>query len=144
MQGQGGYADGVGLRLVTETNDRCVVAIASRDNEAKMVRAVVARSKRHTGSQSDRILPPAKTKVDFEGLPISGKSQVTILRLGPSYGPLREQDLPGFATERRMDVVGGKLTIALDKVEENQVYSITIAPADGGLHCQAAIANPSM
>ena len=40
---------GWGVRLVTATDDRCVVALASRHDEAKEMRVVLARSKRYTG-----------------------------------------------------------------------------------------------
>ena len=119
------YADGVGKRLVTETDDRCVVAIASRDDKERVVRAVVARSKRHTGTPDS---PAVNTKVDFEGLPVEGDVEVSILRLGPGIGVLWDEDLEGLTTRNVETVQDGKLTLMLDKVQENQVYSITIAP----------------
>jgi len=122
------YAAGDGVRLVTNTNDRYVVAIASRDDKLKTVRALVARSKRYSGAELPRLLPPVATKVDLEGLPISGNSEVTILHLGPGDGALLESDLPQLTTRKVMKTVGRKLTIRLDAVAENEVYSIRIAP----------------
>lgn len=69
-----------GVRLVTETNDRCLVALASRHDEEKTVRALVARAKRQTiidppeggiGNSQPGAKPPVKVRIDFEGLPIS-------------------------------------------------------------------------
>jgi len=114
-----------GLRLVTETNDRGVIALASRHDEERIVRAIVARSKRRTGGAD---LPAVATKVDFEGLGVEGPAEVTILSLGPSNGPLWEEDLEGLTTVKTETVQNGKLTLKLDEVKENQVYSITIAP----------------
>ena len=122
------YAAGDGVRLITNTNDRCVVAIASRDDKTKTVRALVARSKRYSGAELSRKLPPVKTTVDFEGLPISGDSEVTILHLGPGDGPVWGEDLPKLTTWKLMNVDGGKLTMMLNRVAENDVYSIRIAP----------------
>jgi hypothetical protein len=120
------YADGVGKRLVTETNDRCVVAIASRNENSKTVRTVVGRSRRYPALPSGRTLPPVKTKIDFEGLPITGSAQVTILTLGPEDGSLLEKELAELSAIKKMAVNEGKLTLVLDSVEEEQVYSITI------------------
>jgi hypothetical protein len=122
------YADGTGLRLISQTNDRCLVAIASRDDAAKTVRAVVARSKRDTGPDFARTRPPVQARVDFEGIPAQGEARVTVLRLGPGYDALREEDLPALTTTTTITVSNGRLSLPLDKVAENEVYSITIAP----------------
>lgn len=119
------YADGTGVRLVTNTNDRCVVAIASRDDATKTVRAVVARSVRN-GFKNGLRLPPVKTKVDFKGLPFSSAARVTILRLGPDDDALPESELPGRTTISTQDVSDNKLTVVLDRVAENEVYSICL------------------
>ena len=117
-----------GLRLVTETNDRCVVALASRHEDAKTVRAVVARSKRHSGEDVGKRLPPVKVTVSFEGIPIDGPAEVMTLRLGPYDGPLWEEDLPALTSEKTMSVIDGALAMTFDAVAENQVYSVRIAP----------------
>ena len=46
-----------GLRLVTETDDRCVVALASRHGDTGEMRVLVARSKRHAGKEFNKKLP---------------------------------------------------------------------------------------
>ncbi len=122
------YAAGTGVRLVTETNDRCVIAIASRDDAAETVRAVVARSKRYTGPDFAKMLPPARTVVDFEGVPITGKAEITILKLGPDDGPVWEDDLPALTTRKSVDVKSGKLSILFEALAENEVRSVRIAP----------------
>jgi len=114
-----------GVRLVTETNDRGVVALASRHDDAKELRALVARSKRHYGEEK---LPPVKVRVDLKGVPLEGKAEVTILRLGPHAGPMWEDEYNERAKTAMMDVVDGKLTVSLDDVAENEVISILIGP----------------
>ncbi len=123
------YAAGTGVRLVTETDDRCVVAIASRDDAGKTVRALVARSRRNSGPDSAKVLPPVSAVVDFEGIPISGKAEVTILKLGPDDGPVWADDLPRLTTEKAVEVNAGRLSITLENLPENGVYSIRIAPS---------------
>ena len=126
------YADGVGVRLATQTNDRCLVCLASRDDAAKTVRAVVARSKRDTGPDFAKTRPPVQARIGFEGLPVGRNARVTVLRLGPSYGALREDELPALTTTTDMTVSSGRLSLTLDKVAENEVYSITITPRRSG------------
>ena len=116
-----------GLRLVTETDDRCVVALASRHDEAKEMRVLVARSKRHTGEEFAKKLPPVKTTIDVAGIPISGKAEVAILTLGPADGPLWEDDLSGLAARKTETIVDGSLSLTIDELAENQVVSIRIA-----------------
>ena len=128
-----------GKRLVTETNDRCVVALASRHDADRTVRAVVGRARRYA-KQHDKIpaLPPVKTSIDFQGLPLSGKAEVTILHLGPENGPLWEGDLDGRTGKKNMSVANGQLTVVLDRVLEEEVYSITIAPVGTWAEQEAA------
>lgn len=114
-----------GRRLVSETNDRCVIALASRDDGTGVVRAIVARAKRFADTPD---LPPVKARIDFEGLEFPGDAEVTILRLGPQDGPLWEEDLEELTTCRVDAIQDGTLTLLLDEVHENQVCSITIAP----------------
>ena len=118
-----------GLRLVTETNDRRVVALASRHDEAKEVRVLLARSKRHTGEGFAKKLSPVKTTVDMEGIPIRGKAEVTILTLGPADGPMWEEDLTGLTARETRDITGGALTLTVNDLAENEVVSVRIAPA---------------
>ena len=122
------YADGVGVRLVTDTNDRCVVALASRDVARATVRVLVARAKRFTVEDAPMNLPPVRTKVDFEGLPIQGEAEVNVLRLGPGIGPLWEEGLAALTTKQVLGVRDGKLTLVLDALEENQVCAVTVTP----------------
>ena len=117
-----------GLRLVTETNDRGVVALASRHNDG-IVRALVARAKqRRTFSDRGKKLAPVRTTVDFEGLPFDGNAAVTTLKLGPYDGPMWEEDLESLTTRDVITVADGRLSLILDGVREQQVYSIRIAP----------------
>jgi len=129
-----------GLRLVTETNDRNFVAVASRHDDEKIVRAVVGRAKRHSmadpaedapawkfGDQPPA-KPPVAAKIDFEGIPLSGKAELTILRLPPGSGPLYEDELEALTTKTVMDVTDGKLTVELADVVEDNAFSIRIAP----------------
>jgi len=124
-----------GLRLVTETDDRYVVALASRDDETKEMRVLLARARRNTEWDNPqnqkpigKKLPPVKVKVDVEGIPISGKAEVTTLTLGPADGALLEGDLAGLTAMRTETVVDGSLSLAIDDLAENQVVSIRIAP----------------
>ena len=129
-----------GVRLVTETNDRCFVGLASRHNDEKIVRAVVARAKRQAMADPAEAAPdwewgdlppakpPVKAKIDFQGLPLSGQAEVTILRLPPGSGPLYEDDLDGITTTKIMDVADGKLSIELADVVEDNAFSIVIGP----------------
>jgi len=125
---------------VTETNDRNFVAVASRHDDEKIVRAVVGRARRHSmadpaesapawkfGDQPPA-KPPVVAKIDFEGIPLSGKAEVTILRLPPGSGPLYEDDLEALTTTTMMDVTDGKLTIELADVVEDNAFSIVIGP----------------
>ena len=123
-----------GVRLVTETNDRGVVALASRHDDQGIVRALVARSKRNYGKgpgPRGKQLPPVKTTVGFEGLPVEGRAEVTIIKMGPYYGPMWEEDLVPRSTV--MTVVDGGLSLVLDEVQENQVYSIAVEEYGGSL-----------
>jgi len=117
-----------GLRLVSETDDRCVVALASRHDEAKEVRVLVARSKRHTGEEFDKKLPPVNVKIDIGGIPLEGEAEVTMLRLGPGDGPMWEEDLAGLVAKATKDVSDGSLSVSVDGLAENQVVSVRIAP----------------
>jgi len=129
-----------GVRLVTETNDRCLVGLASRHDESKIVRALVARAKKMAAADppesaphwkwGDRVppKPPVKVRVDFEGLPLSGEVEVTILRLPSGYGPLYEDELAPLTTTTVMSVVEGKLMVELADVVEDNVLSIVIGP----------------
>ena len=114
-----------GKRLVTETNDRCMIALASRHDEERIVLAIVARSKRISYTPA---LPAVKTRVDFEGLPVEGPVEVTIFKLGPNKDLLWEEDLESLHTRRAETVRDGKLTLRLDDVLEEEAYSVTIAP----------------
>ena len=129
-----------GLRLVTETDDRNLVCLASRHDEGKIVRALVARAKKQAmadppesapnwkaGSQAPA-KPPVAAKIDFEGIPLSDKAEVTILRLPPGHGPLYEDDLEALTATTMMNVTGGKLTIELADVIEDNAFSIVIGP----------------
>ncbi len=118
-----------GLRLVTQTNDRCVVALASRHEAPEEVRVLVARSKRYTGEQFTRKLPPCSVRVDVEGIPITGSAEVTILRLGPEDGPLWEDQLAQLTTRQVKEVTDGVLSLVIDKLAENQVVSLRFAPS---------------
>ena len=113
-----------GVRLVTETNDRLVVALASRNDRAREVRALVARSNGY--SDKKETFP---TKVVFEDLPMDGAVKVTTLALKPSGGgPVRKDELPSLTTERTLEVADGKLTLTLDDLVKDEVRSIVIAP----------------
>ena len=87
---------------------------------------MVARSRRN-GCKDGAPVPPARTRIDFEGLPIAGKASLTILRLGPEDGALLEKDLPALTTTTVVDVVDGKMSTVLDRVAENEVYAITVS-----------------
>ena len=79
-----------GVRLATETDDRCVVTLASRHDETREVRALLARARRDNNAPKG--LPPAKVTVDFAGIPISGKAELAILKLGPDNGAMWERN----------------------------------------------------
>lgn len=130
------YADGTGVRLVTETNDRSLVAIASRDDERGTVRVLVARSKRYTTANKPLNLPPVTVRLDVAGVPTPGEAEVSILRLGPGVGPLWEEDLPGLTEKKVVSVRDGAVTLVLADVLENEVRAVTIAP--GGSWALAA------
>ena len=129
-----------GVRLVTTTNDRNLVCLASRHDGEKVVRALVGRAKRQSMADppesapkwkwgdSAPAKPPVAATIDFEGLPRSGKAEVTILRLPPGTGPLYEDELAGFATTTMMDAADGKLTIELADVVEDNAFAIVIGP----------------
>ena len=117
-----------GLRLVTETSDRSVVALASRHDNAKEMRVLVARSKRHTAEEFAKQLPPVKTKIDVEGIPFNGSVEITTLTLGPDDGPLREEDLSARTTRKTEPVADGSIRLTINQLAENQVVSFRIAP----------------
>ena len=117
-----------GLRLATETDDRCVVALASRHDDAKEVRVLLARSKRHTGEEFAKKLAPVKVRMDVNGIPISGDAEVTRVTLGPNDGPLWEEDLADLEDRTTQTITDGALGLAIDQLAENQVVSIRIAP----------------
>ena len=124
-----------GVRLVTETNDRGVVAMASRHDDQGIVRALVTRSQRYCTQfvkNRRKGLVPVKTTVDLEGLPIEGRAEVTIMEMGPYNGPVWAEDLESLTTRTVMTVVDGKLSVVLDEVQEDQVYSIAIGKAGKG------------
>jgi hypothetical protein len=116
-----------GVRLVTQTNDRCVVALASGHDNNKTVRAVIARSKRDTGEDFSKTRPPVKTVVDFHSIKLD-RAEVTIIKLGPHDGPLWEEDLEPLTTKTVQNITDGQLTLTFDKHAENQVYAVTLAP----------------
>ena len=72
--------------------------------------------------------PPVAARIDFEGLPIAGQAEVTVLRLPAGDGPLYEDELDGVTTTSMMEVVDGKLTVQLENVVEDNVFSIAIGP----------------
>ena len=129
-----------GLRLVTETNDRCFVALASRHDEEQIMRALVGRAKHQSLAAPPEAAPnwkwgddppakpPVTATIDFAGLPIAGQAEVSILRLPPGTGPLYEDELDGLTTTQMMNVTGGGLTIKLEDIAENTVFSIIIGP----------------
>jgi len=117
-----------GVRLATETDDRCVVALASRHDEAREMRVLVARSKRHTGEESAQKLSPANVKIDIGGVPLRGKAEVTIRRLGPHDGPMWEEEFDERATTKMVDLADSRLSLSLADVAENEVISILVGP----------------
>ena len=116
-----------GLRLVTETNDRSVVALASRHKKANEMRVLVARSKRHTGDNFSKKLPPVKTRIELQECPFDGNVEVTTLTLGPDDGPVAEEDLPALTTRTTETVANGTLALTIHQLAENQVVSFRIA-----------------
>gem|GEM_PF-4874390 len=122
------YADGVGMRLVTETNDRSTVAIASRDDDNATVRVLVARAKRYSADDAPLDLPPVPVRVTVEAVPIQGSAEVSILRLGPGVGALWETDIPGLTERRLVAVEAGSVSLELADVAENEVRAVTLAP----------------
>lgn len=125
-----------GLRLATDTDDRNVVALASRHDGERTVRAVIARAKRDTGHDHGRSRPPVTTVLDLEGIPLTD-AEVTVLRLGPDQGVLREADLDARTARTTRKIDAGSLKLTIDRLEEDQVCSITIAPI--GTHRAASI-----
>ncbi|MFH0965764.1 MAG: hypothetical protein V2A58_17335 [Planctomycetota bacterium] len=117
-----------GARLQMETDDRCVVALASRHDETKEVRVLLARSKRHTGEEFAKRLPPVKVRIDVNGIPVEGEAELTTLTLGPGDGPLWEEDLAPFTVNETKQVSGGALSLEIPALSENQVVSIRLAP----------------
>ena len=117
-----------GLRLVTQTDDRCVVALASRHNDAKELRVLVARSKRYTGEEFAKKLPPVNVTLAVEGIPFNGEAEVSTLTLGPADGPMWEDDLAGLTNKEVGQVAGGRLSLTIPALAENQVVSVRIAP----------------
>lgn len=123
-----------GIRLVTDTNDRHVIALASRHDGERTLRAIVARSKRDTGADKGRSRPPVKTVVAIEGIPLE-QAEIVVTTLGPHDGPVWEEDLGGMTTVREQRIVGGRLTLTFDEHREHQVHAVTIAPV--GTHARA-------
>ncbi len=135
-----------GLRLVTETDDRNLVCLASRHDDEKIVRALIARPKKQAMADPPESAPnwkwgdgfPDKPSVTatiaFEGLPLSGEAEVTILRLPTGSGPLFEDELKALTTKTMMNVVDGKLTLQLEEFTQDSVRSIVIGPE--GTHAQ--------
>ena len=129
-----------GVRLITETDDRNLVCLASRHDDGKIVRALVARAKKQEMADppesasnwkwgdSAPAKPPVSAKIDFEGIPLSGPAEVTILHLPSGDGPFYENDLDTVTTTTMMNVTGGKLTVNLQDIAENNVVSIVIGP----------------
>ena len=129
-----------GVRLVATTNDRNVVCVASRHDDEKVVRALVGRARGHAMADpaesapewkwgdNPPAKPPVNAKIDFEGIPLPGKAEVTILRLPPDSGPLYEDELDERTTTTMMDVTDGKLTVELADVVEDNAFSIVIGP----------------
>ena len=130
-----------GLRLVTETDDRCVVALASRHDDTRTVRALLARSKRDTELDFGRKRPPVKTTVTFEGLPLQD-AELTIVKLGPYDGPFWQEDVDAATMTSQVHAPEGKLTLTLDEVREQQVYAVTIAPP--GAYAAQEAARPKL
>lgn len=111
--------------------------MASRHDEEKTVRALVARAKRQTiidppeggiGNSQPGAKPSVKVRIDFEGLPICGKAEISVLRLPWGDGPLWEDELDALTKVGVRNVRRGKLTLVLDNVVENEVFSIWIGP----------------
>ena len=116
-----------GVRLITETNDRNLVALASRHDNEQTVRVLLSRAKRNYGNgPRARRLPPVRATIDLEGVPVTGPAEIRITRLGPGDVPTFESDLT--TTRQVVTVAAGSLSFAVDKVRENQVYSITVQP----------------
>jgi len=115
-------------RLVTETNDRNVIALASRNDQTHATRVLLARAKRDTGDQFAMTRPPVAVDLAIEGIPLD-EADVTILKLGPDEGPLKADQLPRKTSYYgKKPVKSQKLDLHLKDLEENQVYSIVIAP----------------
>ena len=129
-----------GTRLVTTTDDRNLVCLASRHDDEKIIRALVGRAKHQAMADPPETAPPWKwgdhppakppvvARVDIEGIPLEGRAEVTILRLPPGTGPLYEDELDALTTTKMMNVKNGSLTIRLGDVAEDNVFSIVIGP----------------
>ena len=119
------YAQGTGVRLVTRTDDKRVVALASRD-EQDNVRVLIGRARNPAGPQ-----PPVKAKVIFRGLPFKGPTaEVTILHLPSEDRPFPEEELDEHTYTEEVSVVGRSASLILPSVEEDEVYAITLRPSD--------------
>ncbi len=125
------YADGVGKRLITRTDDQRLVALASRDEQGT-VRVVIGRSENPWVAQ-----PPVKAKVMFRGLSFPGqKAQVDILHLpavggrGPEDRPFAEEELAEHTYTQEISLADGRASLTLPSVKENEVYSLTLRPLD--------------
>ncbi len=115
------YADGVGVRLVTRTDDKRLVALASR-GEHGTVRVVIGRAKDPSGPR-----PPVKARVMFRGLPFKGPTaEVTILHLPSEDRPFAEEELTERTYTEEVSVVGRSASLILPSVEEDEVYSLTL------------------
>ncbi len=94
------YAEGTGMRLITRTDDKRVVALASRD-EQDNVRVLIGRARNPAGPQ-----PSVKAKVIFRGLSFKGRT--------------------AEVTTEEVSIVGRSASLILPRVEEDEVYAITL------------------
>ena len=119
------YAEGTGVRLVTRTDDKRVVALASRD-EQDNVRVLIGRAKNPAGPQ-----PSVKVEVVLRGLPFAARqAQATVLHLPAEDRPFPEEELDEHTYTEEVSVVGRSAVLTLPEVTENQVYAITLRPSD--------------
>lgn len=115
------YADGVGVRLITRTNDKRLVALASRDEQGT-VRVLIGRAENPAGPQ-----PPVKAKVVFRGLPFAGgRAQVEIVHLASDERPFAEEELAEHTHTEEVRMVGHSASLVLPTIKENEVYSLTL------------------
>ncbi len=126
------YAAGTGTRLVTESNDERLVALASRDRRGH-IRVLIGRARNsflpHHAYEKNPSpeLPPVKVRLEFQGLPAGERvAQVALCQFPAKDEPFTKKRLLESVLRLSCASRGNRSSLTLPAVREDEVYAFTL------------------